>query len=83
MINKSVVENCLSGQECKNCLYCVADKESWDLIEEDIAERSCTIIDDLKMYYKVKSKRKIFEQKQKGDYITLSEPESMNMLARY
>ena len=76
-INTKLVETCLQGMECKNCMDCKAEKESWSKFEQDKST------DDLRMYYMVKAKRKAFEQKSKGEYLTISEPEMLGILARY
>ena len=75
-------EACLKGKNCKDCPTCKADIESWHQLELDFAEGR-SFQQDLQLYYQVKAKRKIFLQEKNGDYITLSEPETLHMLSRY
>lgn len=77
------VNECLKGMNCKNCQVCKADAISWNQLEKDFSVDNSDFKDDLQLYYKVKAKRKIFEQTKNGEYLTLSEPETLNMLSRY
>ena len=81
--DKTIVERCLQGQECKECLYCNAEKETWNQVEQDLAEKRSNYIDDLNRYYTVKGKRMNYERTQKGAYMDLAEPEELSMLSRY
>lgn len=77
------VNECLKGMECKNCSKCVAEKISWNRLEEDFIRDDVDFSDDLRIYYQVKGKRKIFDQQKNGEYLTLSEPEMLHMFSRY
>lgn len=80
--NLPFVEACLKGKNCNDCPTCQADAESWHQLEQDFSEgKSFTL--DLQLYYQVKAKRKIFLQEKNGEYVTISEPEMLNMLSRY
>lgn len=82
-VDIKIVEACLQGMDCKNCPTCHASLESWRKLEQDFAEGNTNYVPDLEIYYQVKAKRKIFEQTKNGGYLTLSEPEMLNMMSRY
>ena len=81
--NLNLVENCLQGKECKACLYCEAEVESWNKLEQDFTNNTYNFYEDLNKYLMVKGKRKCFEQKEKGEYLTISEPEALQIFSRY
>ncbi len=81
-ISLSNVEACLKGKDCRDCPSCQAESDSWHQLESDFSENS-NFQHDLQLYYQVKAKRKIFLQEKNGEYLTLSEPEALNMLSRY
>lgn len=81
--NLSAVYDCLQGKNCADCPTCQADVESWRQLETDFFKDNASFTEDLKLYYRVTAKRKIYEQKKKGEYLTLSEPEALHMLSRY
>ena len=77
------VSECLKGMDCRDCPVCRADDITWNQLEKDFTGENSDFKDDLQLYYMVKAKRKIFEQKKNGEYLTLSEPEALHMLSRY
>lgn len=81
-ISPFIVE-CLKGKNCSDCNICKAEMESWKQLELDFKESGKNFIEDLQIYYQVKGKRKIFKQDQQNAFLTLSEPEALQMLSRY
>lgn len=85
MQNKNLhfVNDCLKGKTCNQCKVCNADIEAWNQLESDFSEHSTDYTNDLKLYYTIRAKRKTFEQEKNGEFLVISEPETLNMLARY
>ena len=82
-VNSQYIQDCLKGKNCLDCKVCNAEIDAWNQLESDIAETGKNFMEDLQTYYQVKGKRRIFEQKEHGEYLTLSEPETLGMLSRY
>jgi hypothetical protein len=82
-INFNIIDDCLKGKKCNNCLTCQADKNSWKKLEDDFATERIDYSEDLQTYLLVKGKRRIFEQETKGEMLALSEAEAIHMFSRY